>query len=124
MYLANRLVGRIVGQFKIEDSEGLLGAGKTIGILERLLAITLVYQKQFTAIAFILTAKSIIRFERKEEKVQSGRKFAEYFLIGTLSSMFIAVFTGIIIVFLIDNVDISNLCKIIQNSLILCPVKE
>lgn len=96
---ASRIVGRIVRQYEIKDIESLPGAGSRIGILERILVITFVYLKAYQAIAIILAAKSIIRFEKE-------RKFAEYFLIGTFCSLIIAIITGIIIIFLIDNVNI------------------
>ena len=59
--------------------------GRLIGLLERLLIFFLVLQQQYTALGFVLTAKSIARFKELE-----NRDFAEYFLIGTLLSIVIA----------------------------------
>lgn len=45
---------------------------------------------QYSAIAFVFAAKSIVRFGETKE-----RKFAEYYLIGTMSSILFALLTGI-----------------------------
>ncbi len=57
--------------------------GKLIGNLERLLVIVLLLLNQFTAIGLVFTAKSISRYN----KIATDRKFAEYYLLGTLFSM-------------------------------------
>jgi hypothetical protein len=44
------------------------------------------------AIGFVLTAKSIARFKEFDD-----REFAEYYLIGTLASMLLAVIGGIVL---------------------------
>jgi len=62
-----------------------------IGILERMLILTFVFLNQYATIALILTAKSIARFEGLKK-----REFAEYYLIGTLSSILFAILTGIV----------------------------
>jgi len=69
-----------------------LGAGKIIGNLERFLILTLVILKQYTAIAFVLTAKSVARFRELEK-----REFAEYYLIGTLTSTLVAIIVGLLL---------------------------
>jgi len=58
-----------------------------IGILERILVYYLVLNLQFTAIGFIIAAKSFARFKELEK-----REYAEYVLIGTLASTIIALF--------------------------------
>lgn len=57
-------------------------AGGHIGNLERLIMLIFLSQGQYTAIGFILTAKSIARYER----ITKDREFAEYYLLGTLIS--------------------------------------
>ncbi len=104
--LASGIVGRLVAKYDVKDSKSLPGAGKIIGILERILTITLVYVEEYRAIAFIIAAKSIIRFDRSGKN--SGRRFAEYFLIGTFSSIIIAILIGNFILFFIKNVDIYS----------------
>lgn len=81
----------ILIRFPTEESEGLKGAGTAIGCLERFLTLTLVLVGQYEAIALILAAKSIARFQELKK-----REFAEYYLIGTLSSMLFAMLVGII----------------------------
>ena len=61
-----------------------------IGYLERLLTLTFVLLGQYEALALILAAKSIARFEGLKR-----REFAEYYLIGTLSSVLFAMLVGI-----------------------------
>jgi len=73
-----------------EGDEGLAGSGRLIGILERLLALILVLLGQWGAMALLLAAKSIARFEELKE-----RRFAEYYLVGTLASLLVAVVTGL-----------------------------
>ena len=71
------------------------GAGKWIGYLERLIILLLVMYHQYSAIAFVLTAKSVARFKA----IEDNRITAEYYLIGTLMSaaatLVIAVLLGI-----------------------------
>jgi len=62
--------------------KGEKNAGQAIGYLERVLILLFLMYGQFTAIAFVLTAKSVARYKEIEEK----RIRAEDFLIGTLQS--------------------------------------
>ena len=64
------------------DEGELLGSGCVIGLLERGITCVLTLLGQFDAIAFILAAKSIARYERLKEKT-----FAEEYLVGTLMSI-------------------------------------
>jgi len=57
-------------------------AGKYIGMLERSVAFILILYSQYTAIAFLMTAKTITRFNELNH-----RDIAEYYLIGTLLSI-------------------------------------
>lgn len=70
---------------------GLKGAGAMIGFLERTFVLTLVLLGQYASIAIIFTAKSIARFGELK-----NREFAEYYLIGTLSSILFTVLIGIL----------------------------
>ena len=83
----------LLQHFVISDEnnpdKSLPNAGKLIGIAERFIALALVLGGQFTALGFIMTAKSILRFEEA--------KHNEYVLVGTLLSFGIAVLTGIAI---------------------------
>jgi hypothetical protein len=70
--------------------------GRTIGNLERFLAYTLVLLHQWGALGLVLAAKSIARFRELE-----NQDFADYYLIGTLASLSVAVATGVIVGLLI-----------------------
>ena len=63
--------------------------GRLIGEMERLLIFLFILSDNLTAIGFVIAAKSVARFE--EMKIKG---FAEYYLIGTLSSCFIAIMSG------------------------------
>ncbi len=69
-----------------------LAMGRMIGILERLLALTLVLIGQWGALGLVIAAKSIARFKDLER-----RRFAEYYLIGTLASMLVAAVSGLLV---------------------------
>jgi len=64
--------------------------GRTIGALERALALTLILLGEYGAVGWIIAAKSLARFKALED-----REFAEYFLIGTLASYLLAVLAGV-----------------------------
>ncbi|MDU4960691.1 MAG: hypothetical protein E6X17_08515 [Sporomusaceae bacterium] len=65
-------------------------AGEAIGNLERLLILTLVLQQHYATVGLVTACKTIARYKKLEEK-----NFAEYFLIGTLTSITIAILTGV-----------------------------
>ena len=83
---------------KDEDKTGELNSekvkkdskGKYIGILERIIIMILTMYSSFTSIAFVLTAKSIVRSKKIEEEPE----FAEEYLIGTLGSILLAILGG------------------------------
>ena len=74
-----------------EEIEIELQRGKIIGAIERVMIFFFVIAGEFSAIAFIIAAKSIARFKELEDK-----EFAEYFLIGTLLSTAVATLTGVL----------------------------
>ncbi len=92
---AGIIIGKLTERWKNESVPSLKNAGQWIGITERLLVLTLVILQQYTAIGFIIAAKSILRTSTSRE----GKEFAqsEYILIGTLLSFAIAIFTGLIL---------------------------
>lgn len=67
-----------------------IARGRVIGSLERALTLTLVLLGQYGAIGFIIAAKALARFKALED-----REFAEYFLIGTLASLLLALGVGV-----------------------------
>jgi len=62
-------------------------AGAMIGFLEKVLLVIFFSIEQYSSIGLIMTAKSIARYE----KLSKDENFAEYYLIGTLSSMIMAI---------------------------------
>ena len=69
-----------------------VGAGELIGILERLLTFLLVASGGWTAVGFVIAAKAAARFPLFEQK-----EFAEYFLLGSMSSVGLSILTGVLV---------------------------
>ena len=82
-----------------KTAEQLQNAGLYIGWLERFLVITALLLHSPASIGLILTAKSIARYPQFKSE-----HFAEYFLIGTLLSIAIAILGGIVLVKVIFGV--------------------
>ena len=104
-YLSAIIVGHLIvnvvlSRFPIKATNGvedLKNAGMAIGILERVITLTFVLMGEYSAIAIIFAAKSIARFEELKE-----RQFAEYYLIGTFTSILVAIFVGLLTVHLLE----------------------
>ena len=64
-------------------------AGRVIGALERTFAFIAIITHQYAIFGFILAAKAFARFKEMDRKA-----FAEYVLIGTLTSILISVLTA------------------------------
>jgi hypothetical protein len=60
--------------------------GEAIGVLERLLVVVFVLTNSLAAIGFVVAAKTLARFKQLDD-----RAFAEYYLLGTLASVSIAL---------------------------------
>ena len=88
---ANIIFSLFFSNFKPEaegaEDEKQQRAGAIIGSLERILIVFFISINQFSALGFILTAKSIARYDA----IAKDRKFAEYYLIGTLVSVVFSV---------------------------------
>lgn len=108
------IIGMMVKKFKVQlktnnkhssdaliADETLADAGRWIGIFERILILTFVLTNQFGAIGFLIAAKSILRFNNKDE--ESARKETEYVLVGTLISYAFSILTGLITIWFISN---------------------
>ncbi|MBJ7555086.1 DUF3307 domain-containing protein [Marinomonas spartinae] len=78
-----------------KKAESLTNAGQYLGYIERVLVLTFVLNGQYTAVGFVLAAKSIFRMGDLREA--HDRKFTEYVMLGSLFSMSIALFTGFVI---------------------------
>jgi hypothetical protein len=77
---------------QVRESEDDVGAGEVIGVLERMATFVLVASGAFTAVGFVIAAKAAARFPLFKETA-----FAEYFLIGTLTSVGLALLFGLLV---------------------------
>lgn len=77
----------------VSSKPGLPDAGKYIGWVERFLILTFVIAGYDTAIGLLLTAKAVVRFPEIREDTKGH--FAEYFLVGTLTSVGLALVAGL-----------------------------
>lgn len=88
-FLTRTLAENIKSHSPEKANEQLQNAGLYIGWLERFLVVTALLLHSPATVGLILTAKSIARYpEFKSER------FAEYFLIGTLLSISVAIVGG------------------------------
>jgi hypothetical protein len=91
------LVRAVLKKVQIEDTKiEKDNTGKLIGNIERILLFVFILFDSLPAIGFIIAAKSIARFEELKHK-----KFAEYYLIGTLTSALIAILMGKLVNYLV-----------------------
>ena len=91
----SNLIGLICKRWadNIENLESLPKGGARIGQLERLLILTFVLADQFTAIGFLLAAKSVLRFGDMKEA--NHRNINEYILLGTMVSFSMTIVLGL-----------------------------
>jgi len=69
-----------------------LNRGRTIGHLERLLMVMVIGLGSYQALAFLIAAKGLIRAKEFED-----RDFAEYFILGSLTSAAVALPLGVLV---------------------------
>ena len=81
----------LLAGIQIEKPAELKNAGLYIGWLERFLILTALLMQSPSTAGLILTAKSVVRYPEMNKSIL----FAEYFLIGTLLSISIAVAGGL-----------------------------
>jgi len=79
-----------------KPQESIQQGGKLIGQFERIIILTLVLLNQYSAIGFLLTGKSILRFSNQSEIFSS-----EYVLVGTLMSYSLTILIGAVVNLLI-----------------------
>ncbi|MDX1752278.1 MAG: DUF3307 domain-containing protein [Salinimicrobium sediminis] len=87
-----------------EDSaqDSLPQAGKYIGMLERLLVFGFIVLQQWSAIGWLIAAKSILRFSDLSRA--KDRKLTEFVLIGTLLSFSLSILTGLFYLYLSSKI--------------------
>ncbi|MCM8570197.1 DUF3307 domain-containing protein [Gramella jeungdoensis] len=100
IFPAGFLIGKATQRWQneVEDDlrrNSLDAAGRYIGIFERVLVLTFILTLNFSAIGFLIAAKSILRFSDKSET--GARKQTEYVLIGTLMSFTITILIGFLV---------------------------
>ncbi len=98
MFPVGFIIGKATEKWQKEiaaetEQESLQKAGRYIGIFERILVLTFILSSNFSAIGFLIGAKSILRFG----DVKGARKHTEYVLIGTLMSFAICIAIGLLI---------------------------
>jgi hypothetical protein len=90
--VAIRLIDRLLPPESKKSSRGVdpeqLGA--TIGVLERLLVVVLLPGGGATAVGFVVAAKTLARFKELNKK-----RFAERYLLGTMTSVTIALVSSL-----------------------------
>lgn len=95
--LVTNPLGILIGLFlksvtQAAGNSAKMDASAWIGILERILILIFIAAGQFSAIGFLIAAKSIFRFNETKE---GGNLKAEYFLLGTLASFAVAITVGL-----------------------------
>jgi hypothetical protein len=80
------------------NDDSLQNAGSYIGMLERLFVLVFVISGRWEGVGFLIAAKSIFRFA--DIKGHPDRRLTEYFLIGTLLSIGLAMITGLMMNYL------------------------
>lgn len=87
-------VREIASQETSNLPESTKKTGEIIGFLERTLIVIFLHLNQYSSIGLILTAKSIARYDM----ISRNKEFAEYYLIGTLSSVLFSILLYFIII--------------------------
>jgi hypothetical protein len=85
-------IGQMTTRFRQQiknPGNTLQAAGKWIGITERILILTFLFNNQLEAIGFLIAAKALLRFNDEDLKL------TEYVLVGTLLSFTITILIGI-----------------------------
>lgn len=94
---ANIFIQNFLNEYKPEKNDEIIKAdnkaGRRIGTLERLIMLIFLSKDQFVALGFVLTAKSIARYDR----ITKDEKFAEYYLLGTLVSTLYVIICRVLI---------------------------
>lgn len=90
------IIKKVLCQYRpsnADENDGYPNAGALIGVLERSIILLLLSVNQYSAIGFVLTAKSIARYN----KIAEDPKFSEYYLLGTLLSALLVILAYVII---------------------------
>ncbi|WP_017549015.1 hypothetical protein [Salinicoccus carnicancri] len=97
-WLIKQLLSLLSGiKYKKTDNIGM-----TIGYSERLLAVIFVVFNQYTALALIIAAKSILRFPSGKED-NRVHKESEYVLVGTMLSLVFGILNGLLVLYALNH---------------------
>ncbi|MGH8912130.1 MAG: hypothetical protein ACRDVD_06425 [Acidimicrobiia bacterium] len=99
---ANWFIRFFLVRIRAAETGGAEGAGRWIGILERLIILLLVVSDEAGAAALVVAAKAILRFP--EITGEEPHLSAEYVLIGSLASWLVAIAGGLAVKGLIGRV--------------------
>lgn len=80
------------GEIIINNQKQVANPGELIGKLERVLLLSFILSNNFLVISIIFTAKSVARFSNFKDK-----DFVNYYIIGTLISLLIAMGVGFLL---------------------------
>jgi hypothetical protein len=97
-YLVQKITQSFLAKMQTDITRfkpGLPDAGKYIGWVERILILTFVIGGYESAVGFLLAVKALVRYP--EIKEDSKNHFAEYFLLGTLTSVGLALVAGLVV---------------------------
>lgn len=102
----NRVSEQVNGACNVDDksardwNEGLVNAGKMIGIYERLIVLTLILLQQYAAIGFVVAAKSVFRFG--DLRKGKTRAQTEYVIVGTFASLAVVLVIGLMTLYALE----------------------
>lgn len=109
LWPANFFIGKFLQFIKVEktaNNQGIseyeelgkptLDASRVIGSIERILVLLFVWLGEYSAIGFLIAAKSVMRFPEMEH----GKNNAEYYLVGSLLSFGVSILLGASIIVL------------------------
>ncbi len=91
-----KLILNKYNSLKNQTEEESIKAGGLIGKLERIIILTLLINNNYTAIGYVIAAKSVARFK----KLENDKQFGEYYLVGTLLSVLVALVTWLVYKFI------------------------
>lgn len=94
---ANVFIQIFLGEYKPREDTSVIKTdnkvGRRIGTTERFIMLIFLALNQYSALGFVLTAKSIARYDR----ISKDQKFAEYYLLGTLVSTLCVILCKLLI---------------------------
>ena len=100
-FVSSIIMKMIMSKWALEEDnseDSLKSAGTYIGILERVFVFVFILLDQWSAIGFLIAAKSVFRFGDLSRA--RDRKLTEYILIGTLFSFGLAISIGLLYLYI------------------------